>query len=959
MLRKSVAFCLLFVLISITANAQFYPTQYRPPHQQWQSLQTTHFQVVYAKGNDSTAYRMGRILEEHYGSVQQLVGGKLKKFPVVLNDYNDRSNGFVTSLHFRSEIELPPIKGKSQNPQTGNWLENVGPHELVHAMQISNLGDYNIPQLVSIFSPDLARSFHAAIPFGMLEGIAVQHETKNVSPDGGRGNYPLFTNQFNATFNSSQRWSMGQLFQTSSYTRPFSRHYIGGYEFTAWLHKQFGSQSTKEALDFYMDFPFLGYGVALHHSTGEWPNELYNMFEKAQKDSLNSISSSVDRHNALPIPFDGRSVHRPKWLSDSKLMFYGSFYNARSGFYTYDLQTDDLERILTTNSVRDYHYDLSPDKSTMVYSYYEANSIYNNTEKMELVEYDFSKDESTQLTKNGRTYAPAYLADSLLALQTQPASSKLVSVDQSETGPAKINQQLTLGEHQIVAVAPNPETNKLAVIVNKRGMQGLWIVNPKKMEQQLQQEPAVAFDGGSIFDPAWHPSGQKLMFSSDYSGTQQLYEYDLVTQSVSQITNSTFNAFEGSYSPDGTRIAYIKQVTNEQMPAVMKLSQANRTPVAAQKWQPNKSKINFMSRPAVSDSIVTSSKDWTSSNYSSGLGWLKPRTILPMFEEVSNRNVYQWGVGLHSNNLLANQTYSAEFSYLEDRFWYDLIYQNKSFFPGFKTRLYNQPSYRYLRTGQTVLRQDRSLALSIPTRIQLNQNIFSTSLFIEPEIRRSQIGFSEIGPGANTSDFAGITAGNLFLQFNYRIQQNIRDLQPNSGLVMYSELEHYLDAGDLNFTAYGNQYMLDNQRATGLRGGIFGFVSPFRQWNQSLRLGVSGITQSGLLLDNQSLVSDAFDGPVFPGANNLLSFNTRYTIPLTYVDNGGLLLPFYLSNIYLVAFSDTVTDPTFDNWYRQSRSVFGLGIRAKFRISNLGFDIGIGVGYEPSRNSTQFFVGEF
>ena len=96
-----------------------------------------------------------------------------------------------------------------------------------------------------------------------------------------------------------------------------------------------------------------------------------------------------------------------------------------------------------------------------------------------------------------------------------------------------------------------------------------------------------------------------------------------------------------------------------------------------------------------------------------------------------------------------------------------------------------------------------------------------------------------------------------------------------------------------------------------------------------------------------------------PGSFNLLSFDTRYTIPISYVDNGGFLLPLYLSNIYLVAYSDTVVDPTMENWYEGSRSVFGLGLRARFRLSNLSFDIGIGYGYEPTRDNHHFFIGDF
>lgn len=107
------------------------------------------------------------------------------------------------------------------------------------------------------------------------------------------------------------------------------------------------------------------------------------------------------------------------------------------------------------------------------------------------------------------------------------------------------------------------------------------------------------------------------------------------------------------------------------------------------------------------------------------------------------------------------------------------------------------------------------------------------------------------------------------------------------------------------------------------------------------------------------MISDGFSEPIFVGFNNLLSFSTRYTIPLAYVDDGGFLLPFYLSNVYLVAFTNTVTDPTLNDWYDTSRSVFGIGVRAQFRISNFSFNIGVGFGYEPTRKESQFFIGDF
>jgi hypothetical protein len=80
---------------------------------------------------------------------------------------------------------------------------------------------------------------------------------------------------------------------------------------------------------------------------------------------------------------------------------------------------------------------------------------------------------------------------------------------------------------------------------------------------------------------------------------------------------------------------------------------------------------------------------------------------------------------------------------------------------------------------------------------------------------------------------------------------------------------------------------------------------------------------------------------------------------LIYPDDGGLLLPFYLSNIYLVLFSQSATDLNQAGLISGSRSVFGGGIRSRFRISNLALDIGISIGWEPTRNDVTWYFGSF
>lgn len=150
--------------------------------------------------------------------------------------------------------------------------------------------------------------------------------------------------------------------------------------------------------------------------------------------------------------------------------------------------------------------------------------------------------------------------------------------------------------------------------------------------------------------------------------------------------------------------------------------------------------------------------------------------------------------------------------------------------------------------------------------------------------------------------------------------------------------------------------------------GVFGFVSPLRRWNQSLRLDLQFLQQSASpIYSNSTILPFGFESSDFPnysasngsGFQNLGRFSTRYTIPLFYPDNGGLTVPLYLSSVYLTTFTHTLTDLNANDLVASSRSIFGAGFHVQFKLSNLLFDLGVGFSYEPTRDKTQFLFGQF
>jgi len=240
---------ILMILTPGISKAQIYDNAVRP-NLEWNELKTEHFRIIYHEGLEDVARRSAIILEEQYPRLKAIYGGALSNFPVVINGYNDLANGYVTTGHFRMEIEAPPVAGSILNPVGADRLETLLTHELVHALQFSTKGGIGFTRLMYLFSPDLARSNHGLTPPGFREGIAVHAETELKSGVAGRGNFAPFTNPFFANLSSQNPWNLSQLLTPSPISRPSDRFYVGGYQFSDWLMRTHDSTLVRKSLHY-------------------------------------------------------------------------------------------------------------------------------------------------------------------------------------------------------------------------------------------------------------------------------------------------------------------------------------------------------------------------------------------------------------------------------------------------------------------------------------------------------------------------------------------------------------------------------------------------------------------------------------------------------------------------------------------------------------------------------------
>ncbi len=985
MLRNTLLIALCLMLAPAVVWAQLYSpytynayTIHRPTGLKWKQIKTDHFRVIYPDGEDSLAYRSAAILESSYPKASKLTGGSLSNFPVILNNYNYRSNGFVTSMNFRSEIDLAAMKGKGMNPKSGDWLETVLPHELVHAthfnvQQPAKNKKASIPNFISLFSPDMARSFHGLPPVGMHEGLAVYYETESVAPGGGRGNYSFFNNRFNANFGSTNRWNMGQTLIPSNYTRPFNRHYIAGYTFMDWLHVRYGDSISKKAIrNHYHNF-FLGYGFALRQKTGKWPGQLYALYEQdlaeQEADRLSNITvNTTEKSQIIDPSFKGDEMHAPKWLSENTLLFYGSFYNARVGFYRYNLDEQRARLISEVYGTDGYDYEIT-ENNNVLFSNYQQDAKFSGVFTTDLQLLNVENGKYNRLTKNAQVYAPATNGEQVLALQSDGAGAQIVQVE--ENGELTVLKKFK--DAIPISLAFNPKNPKqLAVIVKQRGVQALWITTTQNLADDLDLLPDLAFKNASVFDVEWHPNGQKFLFSMDAESAMNIFEYDLSTQQTTQLTGSLYNAFEASYSPDGNKIAYVLQSESDRKVAILDRRDFVNRQVPEQAFLRGDELRTQLQRPLLGSELIGDISPLTPTNYRADFRWLKPRAIYPVVEE--HAGTYQYGAGISSIDPLSSQAYSIEVTGIQDRLWYDATYTNKMFYPGFELSAYSEPQFFATKNPNTdqnfsLMQQERGFSLGSPFNYIFRGDTRLTSIYLSPKISAEQIKYYNL-QAQELSDFSTRYKASIFSQLSLGVLNLPRSVQPAAGLSLFGLYEQTLNEPEYDIHFPGSstptRYRFSEQWSAYY--GMFGFLSPLRRWNQSLRLDLQFLQQSASpIYSNSTIVPMGFNSDEFPNFNSgnnegfqhLGRLSARYTIPLFYPDNGGLLLPLYFSSIYLTAFSHTLTNMEAANLVDSSRSIFGGGLHVQFKVSNLLFDLGVGFAYEPTRNQSQFIFGQF
>lgn len=1005
-LRQILWVILMQIGISSPIFAQFYDT-FQRPHLKWHEINTPHFRIIFHDGLEDVAMRSAHILETQYPVLREKIGGSLSSYPVVINGYNDMANGYVTTLHFRMEIEAPPIAGKILNPNAASRLETLLAHELVHALHFSELGSIGFTRFLAVFSPDIARSVHGLSPPGFREGLATHVESDLVPDKSGRGNFAPFTNQFYSNLRGSNRWNLSQMLTPSPVTRPGDRYYIAGYHFTRWLIESNDSTLVPKSLRTFANFPFLGYVPHVWYHTGKSPSTLYREFiqhELHELDQLESVTGgTLDQITVLNTGThpdkNGHMVYYPHWVDDHTLLYYGSFYNDRSGFFTYDLSESKETAILRTRMDESFRFDIS--NGSLYWARYRPHLYHDNRYFTDIQHYHIPTRQLRLITKNSRVRQPVITRSSIFALQSRADQHIPVRIDHEEiTDLLSPSFDHTEIDFNILDHRVNPVDGRIAVIATVQAKTGIYISESAETYPDFSHPPDVYFDGSMLFDLHWTPDGKYLLFTSDRLRVVHIYAFNPANQVLRQLTTGIENTLEPTVSPDLDRMALVLLRNNLRHLAVMPFNPDLGIVISPIYWKYDHpltyldsieiGKSEFLDsefdhpqtfietkendndeytdsgydRALASDTsnavedpfpytISLDSDPYPIQPYATGIKWLKPRTIVPVSSSLGSDGSQAYGISMHSSDVLRQNAYAFDVHYGRDRIFYDLNYRFSGVFPTTQFRAnhtpYN-PGNLVSRDGLTFFGEEREYGFSTPIRLHLDHHNSTNQLLLQPEIlyRSSRIIVEDSQQPANnhTTEWSGSTRFRWFGVYNYRLRQHLRSVDPVSGLIFYNQT-------DIDFKTFNS-----SRRAfKGSRSGIYVYTSPWPSQNHTLRLGLMSVIQNRFGYNTLNMLHDGFNYDGFSLSDkNFQVLSTRYLIPIGHSDSGSILVPAFLERYYLAVFTESIFSGTFDH----HESIIGLGIRARVRVFyNLTLDLGIGVSINPVRSGSETIVLNF
>jgi hypothetical protein len=574
------------------------------PELEWKTIETEHFLVHYHEGAERTGRVVARIAEDIYGPVTSLYSHTPdQKVSWIIKDYDDYSNGAAYFYDNKVEIWAPSMDFDFRG--THNWLRNVITHEFVHVVQIQTSMKFGrrMPGFYlqwlgyeSERRPDVLYGFPNVIasypisgflvPSWFAEGVA-QYNRPQLRYDFWDSHRDMILRSY-ALKDSMLTWNQMGVFGKTSLGN--ESVYNAGFAFVHYIAQTYGIAKLNEISRNLGSLTATTIDGAIERAVGKPGEVVYNEWRDALKkeygqrvaqiqgniregeaikffDTIeerrsykNTVRSTLGSKMAEGI-FD--EAHRDKCGLFAETGFANrfpsfapdgerfAFVSTGSGSYLgqsslYVTKLDSVAEEIVQGVGTEISW--SPDGKKLYYARTDNHNPHFSTQS-DLYVYDLEKEEETRITYGKRAMSPSISPDgkTLVFVIGIDGTSNLATMNTDTTGFRFITSYKN-GE-QVYGPKWSPNGDRIVFDWSVRDGRDIAWIRPDGSDMEF----LVTGDEDSRH-ATFTTDGSKILFASDKSGIFNVYQYDVASKDVKQITNVLGGAFMPTINNQGKMI---------------------------------------------------------------------------------------------------------------------------------------------------------------------------------------------------------------------------------------------------------------------------------------------------------------------------------------------------------------------------------------------------------------------
>jgi len=502
------------------------------PNKRYFTLHTQHFYIHFTRETEPVARRIAVDAERAYAELSSELHPPRGPIDVLISDDVDFSNGSATPFPTNRIVVYanPPIQNSSLR-FTDDWGAMAITHELTHIFHLDrSRGLWRLGQYVFGRSPYLFPNSYD--PSWLVEGLAVYYESHFTGAGRIEGSEHRMIARASAIDHSFPTLGEASL---ASPRFPFGESaYAYGSLFVDYLARTRGPESVRrfvekssaDIIPFWIDLPARqGFGISFTRAYRDWRDSIYR--------SVSGLSASATPlANWHDLTRDGVLVSFPRWLNDSTLAYTGT--PGKEVYGAWQVGTDGDRRRIGRRNSESPQVEL-PTHDGVLYAQLEFTSPYEIRSDL----YVQRDGREHRLTRGQRLSVPDVRADGeIVAVHTLPGSMQLVRVSSDGRRVRPITTG-SLDEQWNEPRWSHRGDRIVAIRWRRPGLSEVVVLDT------LGRELSVFASGHSVqAAPSWTSDDASVLYSSDRTGTAQLYLTTLADGRESRVSNAPAGLLE-------------------------------------------------------------------------------------------------------------------------------------------------------------------------------------------------------------------------------------------------------------------------------------------------------------------------------------------------------------------------------------------------------------------------------